>query len=65
MNGKRVDYFKGELSFICYIIFGSANVIGKTAVRVLTGPAYLKTKKVPSITDEKSAEELLTKLLPK
>jgi translocation protein SEC62 len=39
--------------------------LGKTAVRVLTGPAYLKTKKVPEIADEKAAEELLGKVLPK
>ncbi|KAI9638647.1 putative endoplasmic reticulum receptor [Dioszegia hungarica] len=37
---------------------------GKTAIRVLTGPAYLKTKKVPEIADEKAAEELLGKVLP-
>ncbi|EKD05157.1 hypothetical protein A1Q2_00543 [Trichosporon asahii var. asahii CBS 8904] len=37
---------------------------GKTAVRVLLGPQYQKLKKVPAVTNEQEAHELMTKVLP-
>jgi hypothetical protein len=42
----------------------TANAAGNTAIRVLQGPAYEKTKKVPKITSEQEATELLGKVLP-
>ena len=41
-----------------------ADIPGKTAVRVLTSPAYQKLKKVPPVKDEEEAKALMTKLLP-
>lgn len=64
MNGKRVDYFKGESRFH---VKGeiSLTFVGKTAIRTLLGPLYAKVKKGPKLADEEEAKALLSKILPK
>lgn len=42
-----------------------ANITGKTAIRVLQGPAYQKAKKVPAVKDEAEAMALMERTLPK
>ena len=80
LNGKRVDYFKGEsgqsdlkgsMSSLCrqegwkpLSDWSCADCSGKTAIRTLLGPAYAKVKKAPKVTDEAEAKELLNKALP-
>jgi len=72
LNGKRVDYFKGQpgppfpfhlyQNITCPDADGGDS--GKTAIRTLLGPAYQKLKNVPPITTEEEASGLLTKILP-
>lgn len=38
--------------------------LGKTAIRVLTGPAYAKVKKAPKVETPEEAKALLVKVLP-
>lgn len=73
LNGKRVDYFKGELTSDqpgessrgdCSVDRVRCSLAGKTAIRVLLGPAYAKVKKAPKVTTEEEATALLNKVLP-
>lgn len=68
LNGKRIDYFKGEwlvsLSFIHSTHRTPHNAKGKSAVKALTSPAFAKLKNVPKVESEEDAEKLLASIIP-
>lgn len=69
LNGKRVDYFKGESRATLSVYFGHVfrpcpARPGKGAVKALLSPAYAKLKNVPKVADEAEAQQLLLTIIP-
>lgn len=67
LNGKRTDYFKGELARsppLRVILIPTPRVLGKSAIKALLSPAYSKVKNVPKIESEDDAQKLLGSIVP-
>ena len=63
LNGKRIDYFKGAYSIDIDIVVDAAHLghsrAGRSAIKAVLSPAYAKLKKVPKVTTEEEAQQLL------
>lgn len=70
LNGKCIDYFKGEFVLVlcAYSLVAHPTLHrdseGKSAVKALLSPAYAKLKNVQKISSEKEAEKYLLSIIP-
>jgi translocation protein SEC62 len=62
MNGKRLDYFKGLFSPVCFNKTWPlhSSWSGKSAIKALLSPAYQKAKGVRPISSEEEAKTVLS-----